>query len=262
MPKFEEAYYLENENWEVASFEQLRDPNERAILRQKDLRNEQNGSLVLGIRNHPITPHFFQKSRLRTNIEGGVNESDEHNSSRDKMLAFLRRNDLNSFGFYESPWESDLTAKGFDFIIKSRNYTWESEVKFGLIYGKYIIFDILGRYNELTFTNKYPFIAIEIVDTHFHSQESFKVLLELSKNLPIIILYYFVSKEPYLNSKKNPLRANTYSKNRIYHYISDGSFWINNDRIEDTDNCNILPETPNEYYNFILDRLNENDFIR
>ena len=31
---------------------------------------------------------------------------------------------------------------------------------------------------------------------------------------------------------------------------------------EDTDNCNILPETPNEYYNFILDRLNENDFIR
>ncbi len=27
MPKFEEAYYLENENWEVASFEQLRDPN-------------------------------------------------------------------------------------------------------------------------------------------------------------------------------------------------------------------------------------------
>ena len=71
-----------------------------------------------------------------------------------------------------------------------------------MIYGKYIIFDILGRYNELTFTNKYPFIAIEIVDTHFHSQESFKVLLELSKNLPIIILYYFVSKEPYLNSKK------------------------------------------------------------
>jgi hypothetical protein len=63
-------------------------------------------------------------------------------------------------------------------------------------------------------------------------------------------LYNFVSKEPYLNSKKNPLRANTYSKNRIYHYISDGSFWINNDRIEDTDNCNILPETPNEYYNF------------
>lgn len=72
----------------------------------------------MGIRNHPITPHFFRKSRLRTNIEGGVNESDEHNSSRDNMLQ-SRRNDLNSFGFYESPWESDLTAKGFaDFIIK------------------------------------------------------------------------------------------------------------------------------------------------
>jgi len=72
VPKFEEAYYLEKENWEVASFRQLSDANERAILREKDLRDQINGNLVLGIRNHPATPHFYiskNMSHMIVNME-------------------------------------------------------------------------------------------------------------------------------------------------------------------------------------------------
>lgn len=262
MPKFEEAYYLENNNWEVVYFKQLKDPNNRAILREKDLRNQVNGNLILGIRNHPQTPHFYQKLSLRTNIECGVRESDEHNQQRDAIQIFLSRHPKNSFGFYESPWEKKDENKGFDFIIKTNNYEWEKEVRFGLIYGKYIIFDILGRSRALTFTDNYPFIAIEVVDTHFHSKETFKVLLTLSKNMPIKIIYYFVNQIPYKNSLKKPQRADSYSNNRIVHYISDGSFWNLSYRIEDTKECNIEPSQLDEYYNYILDNLRENNFIR
>lgn len=262
MPKFEEAYYLENDNWEVVSFKQLEDPNQRAILREKDLRNQVDGNLVLGIRNHPTTPHFYQKLSLRINIESSLSETDKHNEQRDMIKNFLTKYPKNSFGFYESPWEKDNKDKGFDFIIETKDYEWDKEVKFGLIHGKYIIFDILGRSKKLTFTDNYPFLAIEVVDTHFHSRETFKVLLKLSSDIPIKIFYYFISQVPYKNGVKTPQRSNSYSKNRIVYYISDGSFWNTNDRIEDTEECNIPCENQDEYYNYILDHLRENDFIR
>ncbi len=87
-------------------------------------------------------------------------------------------------------------------------------------------------------------------------------MLKLSSDIPIKIFYYFISQVPYKNGVKTPQRSNSYSKNRIVYYISDGSFWNTNDRIEDTEECNIPCENQDEYYNYILDHLRENDFIR
>lgn len=263
MPKFNEAYYKdENNNWEVILYRELTNPNNRAIYREKQLFNEINGNKILGIRNHPSTPHFYQKLFLRMNIESGISETVEHNMNQEMIMNFLNKYKKNSFGFYESPWEKEKSDKGFDNIIKLKEYSWGKEVKFGLIHGKYIVFDILGRSDSFNLLDTTPFVAIEVVDTHFHSKETFKVLLALSRNLPILILYYFVSQAPYLNQVSKPLRSNSFTKNRIYHYISDGSFWITNDRLEDTVECDIGPIMIDEYYNYIIDMLRNKSFIR
>ena len=263
MPKFNEAFYKdENNNWETISYQELTNPNNRATYREKQLVNEIKGNKILGIRNHPQTPHFYQKLSLRSNIEGGIHETKEHTDIQNMITNFLNKYEKNSFGFYESPWEEEKQDKGFDYIIKIKEYKWEKEIRFGLIHGKYIIFDILGRSNTFNLLDTTPFIAIEIVDTHFHSRETFKILLELSRNIPIIIFYYFVSQAPYLNQVSKPLRSNSFTKNRIYHYISDGSFWITNDRIEDTDECDIEPIMIDEYYNYVVDMVNTKNFIK
>lgn len=262
MPKYETAYFLNDDNvWEPTSYQELTDENVRARLREKDLREKRNGEILLGIRNHPETPHFFRKRLIRQNIDKGISESDKHNN----IVGFLE-NYLDSkfskhcFGYYERPWDKE---KGFGEIVRTKSFKWKKEVGFGLAYGKYIVFDILGRSTEnIALLDSSPYVAVEVVDTHFHSKEAFTALLELSKNLPFVIIYYYVNKFPMLNQQKDPLRSNGYSKIRIHSYIADGSFWIKDSRIEEEGDVSISPDESNEYYNLIKERLLTEGFIR
>lgn len=264
MPKYKTAYYLNNENntWEPVSYKELTNENTRAKLRDKDLRDKVNGSISLGIRNHPDTPHFFQKRLIRQNIEKGIIESEQHGKIVNYLHNYCNNKFLkHHFGYYERPW--DKKDKGFDTIRKINDYSWKQEAGFGLAYGKYIIFDLLGRsQSEIALTDQLPYIAIEVVDTHFHSKEAFTALLKLSKNLPFIILYYYINKFPYLNKQIDPKRSNGYTKIRIHSYISDGSFWIRNERIEEENGVEVSPDNPSEYYNLIKERLTRDGFIR
>jgi len=114
----------------------------------------------------------------------------------------------------------------------------------------------------MSLTDKFPFVAIEIVDTHFHSQQAFVVLLEASKNIPIVIAYLFVPVMPHYNCVNSPERSNSYSKVRLQCYIADGSFWIRNERIEDDEAYKITPERPEVYYNLIREKLYAEGYIR
>lgn len=261
MPKYEEAFYLDDLNqWECVGFQELGIMERRAELREKDLRESPNGIYQLGIRNHPQTPHFFQKKPIRNNIEKGVLESEEHEKQKSMVRNFLKKYEKHSFGYYESPWNEE--NKGYESIIRVKDYIWDTEVKFGLVYGKYVRFDILGRpKSELSFTDKFPYIAVEIVDSHFHSQEAFKILLETTKNIPLIVAYIFVPKAPYINGVKKPNRSNSFSTNRTPFYLSDGSFWDGNERMEDSLG-DIAPENPEVYYNAIREMLYEKGFIK
>lgn len=262
MPKYETAYFLNDEKiWEPTSYRELTNENVRASLRDKDLRERINGEILLGIRNHPDTPHFFRKRLIRQNIERGIRESEKHKVVIEFLKKYLTEKfNKHDFGYYERPWSQD---KGFGSIIKAKEFKWDKEVGFGLAYGKFVIFDILGRSNrEISLLDSSPYIAIEVIDTHFHSKDAFIALLELSKNLPFIILYYYVNKFPILNQHKDPSRSNGYSKIRIHSYIADGSFWIRDSRIEEEDGVTVSPDKPSEYYNLIKERLLSDGFIR
>lgn len=103
------------------------------------------------------------------------------------VRAFLSKYEKHDMGYYERPWNKD---KGFESLLKLKyEYQWGTEVQFGLVYGKFVRFDIFGRSkDEIQLTDRCPLVAIEIVDTHFHSREAFKVLLETSRNIPLSLL--------------------------------------------------------------------------
>lgn len=260
MPKYETAWYLnDNDQWEEVGYNELVREERRAELREKDLREDAAGEIQLGIRNHPKTPHFFDKHRIRADIDPGAKESDAHDQQKRMIRSFLIKYSKHNFGYYERPW--DKSNKGFDTLLKVKDYTWDDEVQFGLVYGKYVRFDILGRSTkEIQLTDKYPYVAIEIVDTHFHSQQTFKALLETTRNIPIIITYYFVPTAPRYNCVHKPERTNSYSKIRLQHYIADGSFWFRNERAEDLHA--VSPNTPEIYYNLIRDKLYSDGYIK
>lgn len=261
MPKFEEAFYInEHGKTKLVSYKELVSEERRAELRKKDLKESPNGFYQLGVRNHETTPHFFQKRPIRKNIDTGSKESEKHEEHKQMLYNFLNKYAKHEFGYYATPW--DKNNKLYEAFSKAKDYQWEKEVSFGLIYGRYIRFDILGRSSkELSLTDKYPYIAIEVVDTHFHSQQAFKALLELTKNMPVIVIYYFINKAPYLNTVNTPGKTTEFSKNRFQYYLSDGSLWVRNYRIEETLE-NINPGDQEVYYNIIEKRLYDEGCIR
>ncbi|CAD7713005.1 hypothetical protein LMG31884_03860 [Xanthomonas hydrangeae] len=260
MPKYETAWYLNDQkHWEEVSFRELARDERRAGLRERDLRDERDGIFELGIRNHPKTPHFFELRRIRTDLEPAVKESEAHEEQKRMVRAFLSKYEKHDMGYYERPWNKD---KGFESLLKLKyEYQWGTEVQFGLVYGKFVRFDIFGRSkDEIQLTDRCPLVAIEIVDTHFHSREAFKVLLETSRNIPLVVAYYFIPVAPRLNCVKKPERSNGYSRIRLQCYIADGSFWFRNERVEEM--AGVAPESPDVYYNFIREKLCADGYIR
>jgi len=140
MPKYEEAFYLNDQNiWEVVSYSELEQEERRAELRERDLREKPDGAFQLGIRNHQQTPHFFEKKPIRTDLQTGISESEAHDEQQSMVCNFLNKYEKHDFGYYERPWnEKD---KGYESLTKTRTYEWDKEVKFGLVYGKYVVFD-------------------------------------------------------------------------------------------------------------------------
>ena len=56
--------------------------------------------------------------------------------------------------------------------------------------------------------------------------------MKLTKNIPLIVWYIFVEIVPFKNSFVRLLKGNSFTNNRIAFYLSEGSFGIDDDRIE------------------------------
>ncbi|WP_408951601.1 hypothetical protein [Lysobacter sp. Hz 25] len=261
MPLHQTAFFQDdNKQWVEAHYKELARPDRRAYLKARQLRERPNGDIRLGIRNHPETPHFFARRPLRRQFDARALESEEHNKGRDILRGFLNKNSTRTWiGYYETPWLED---KGFEKLLDLKEFKWEKEVAFGLVRGRFIRFDLLGRSDaEIELTDKNPFVAIEVVDTHFHSIESFRALLQASSDFPLVVAYYFIQKGAQLNCMYGPGKLGRFARLRIQAYIADGSFWLRDDRIEDQ-LPGVSPAQPDAYYHAVKERLYGDGWIR
>lgn len=259
MAKYDCAYCYENGEFKKIYAHELVEDEKRAIYKEKIL-VDKSKKINLGIRNHSVTPHFYRKSALRGDINTGLpKDTSRHNDTRDEFIYFLN-NDANStsstkmrIGIYEYSFIEK--ANIFSALNVLDNYEWKPEVKFSISEDNFIRFDILGRSRtEFGWTEKNPFVAIEIVDSHFHSKEAFTELLRLTKNFPIIIGYMFCEVLPRLNTKKNGGRSNSPKHIRFKHYLMDGKFWDQDKPIDDE--LELIDESQKkEYFNYVYDKI-------
>lgn len=259
MAKYEKAFYLENGSRVEVLASELANGEKRAILKEKIL-FENSGKILLGIRNHPITPHLYRKSSLRGDInKGEPKDTSRHNEIRDEFIYFLN-NDANStsstnmrIGIYEFNYIEKKNL--FSTLNVLESYEWKPEVKFSISEGNFIRFDILGRSKkEFGWTEKNPLVAIEIVDSHFSSKKAFTELLNLTKEFPIIVGYIFCEVLPLLNTKKKGERNNSPKHIRFKYYLMDGKFWDQDKPIDDELEL-IEQSQKKEYYNYVYDKI-------
>jgi len=110
----------------------------------------------------------------------------------------------------------------------------------------------------LRLTDKEPLIIIEVIDTHFPDCNVFNLLRDYSKQIPIIIILYFVKYIPKMNYFK--VKGLPNPRLIVKYYIDNGSFWIGTERIEEKDYSYIKTyktpvnfDDPEQYYKAVLE---------
>lgn len=192
---------------------------------------DKTGEFLLFIRSRGTSSHFYSRGNYRHNIRGRKNYTEEHREKIQILLNFLNARDrIRVFCYY---FEYD--KKFLDTIISFKNYFFAKEVKQSVGKSSYFISDIYGISKTLNNSNREPNIAIEVIDTHFPDIKTFNYFRKVTKETPLIILFYYINHELKFNHMKNNNGENNNGKLRISHYIQDGSFWVRDERIEEKD---------------------------
>lgn len=197
MPLHESACYEQKDgSWKTVWYYELISPELRSFLRTQYLYDSPEKSIELGIRNREDSPHFYQKRGIRRSLNGRRDSSTYHDEQIDILQEELKSYSKILVGFYEF---SKNQEKSFERISLLKDYNWAKEVTFAVTEKGYVRFDIFGQSKTLSLTDKQPYFALEVVETHFISLEAFSALLDLSKKQPIIVGYFFIKKKNYFN---------------------------------------------------------------
>jgi len=228
------AYYIKNQN--IIRVD-AKDLTEELIaeLKSYELYNtleEGEENFRLFPRNSKTrTPHFYSRGERIINFST-EKDSSYHETIKHGIKKFLTnaQNKTIKFGHYEYDGKNNLSE-----IVRIKDYKWECEVKRSLNERGFIKADIAGQYNKtMELSDKKPWIYIEIVDTHFLSCKSFQSYIETSRKIPSLILIYLINPQ-YSYTERVKERYI-----RVNHYIQEGSFWINERRIEEKEEYKYL----------------------
>ncbi|HEI8440601.1 TPA: hypothetical protein SLF30_001284 [Acinetobacter baumannii] len=252
MPLHECTYYQdENNEWKIVYYHELTNVSVRNFLRTKYLYDSEEKKLELGIRNREDFPHFYQKRGIRRSLNGKRDNSTYHNQQVYDLFANLVKYNNVLVGFYEFS-KINVDDKSFEPITILKKYNWSKEVTFAVSRNGYVRFDLLGQAMNLSLTDKQPYFALEVVETHFSSFAAFSALIELSKQLPLVIGYFFIKKGNYFNQLSENKKRKSTANLRLTCYISDGDFWIRDERFYEE---RVRPEDIEVYYNEVKERV-------
>ncbi len=192
---------------------------------------DSTGEIILYIRSRGISSHYYSRGSSRKNIRDVKYFNNKHKEKIDILFKFLNARDrVRICSYYFENGKPIL-----DTIFSFKDYYFSKEVKQSINKKNYFVADIFGISKSLNYTHKEPNIVIETVDTHFPDFKTFNYFRNLTREMPLIILFYYLEFEPKINCMYNNQGESNNGKLRISHYIQDGSFWVGDERIEEKD---------------------------
>lgn len=213
------VYQTLDGTWHTVYPVNLHDVEFRAFLREQELWNIEREKRLF-IRYRVDAPHFYALSdRVRPIIERRE-ASLRHNERVEQLLTALQQPNLK-FGYYH------YTQDGREFItiFKSEQYTWSREV----VRSRLDIgwrHDLFGAHAGHRLSEHCPWVAIEVIDTHFPEDRAFDAWLRLSAEFPCLVLFDFVQEENYYFQV---IEAN--QRVRFIYYIYEGALWKSREQL-------------------------------
>ena len=243
--KYNFGLVVENNTLIKVTRKQLEDEGIRTRYKGKTIIDETK-SFRLYIRSRGKSSHFYSRGKSRKNISSKKYRNEKHLEKINILFNFLNARDRVRICTYY--WEYGKPKPELETIFSFKNYYFAKEVKQSLSSQHYFIADIFGVSKSLNKTEKEPLLAIEVIDTHFPDIKTFNYYRQITKQQPLIVVFYYLEYELILNHMFKNSGDNNNGKLRISHYIQDGSFWVGDERIEDKSYSNI--KTYKEKINF------------
>ncbi|OLO08757.1 hypothetical protein BTW08_05420 [Salinicola sp. MH3R3-1] len=242
MPKYEYAQRRRDDGTIERIYPRdLHDAGTRATARASELWDEHFEVRVFP-RYRTDAPHFYSLGKRRY-IDERVESDPSHDKRVEELLARLKGNEYK-IGFYEKDGEE----KQFVTVAKPSNYLWDSEVTRSLTRSVRCRHDIFGEAEGRNLTAGFPWVAIEVVNTHYPDEKTLEAFLALSEQLPFVVLFDLVAVPNYffkIDEKRQEIRT-------IY-YVYDGSVWKNGNRWKRC-SAQFLREKLEEHKNYVISR--------
>jgi hypothetical protein len=166
--------------------------------------------------------HFYSPQSNTRSVCSRAEKSTGHNRCCATVIGELERREW-TVGYYAwdkmSP-DDPNGEKVIDPLFRTGGYSWGKEVTRTLTSGIRWVHDVFGAKLDLRTSERFPWFAVEVIDTHFPDQQALDGWIEASKSFPYVVAFEFVASPKYFfafNEKLGCLR--------ISYYIYDGRLW-------------------------------------
>jgi hypothetical protein len=172
--------------------EELSDPTKHALAAEQQL-TDKSGQLDL----HPRVPNdavpHFVKTGLRGTRSIFEGEKDPtHDARVNTLLGKLERSRRWRLGLGEPVNQpNDKLVWELRDGIALPAYDWGSEVYRITAKDAIVRHDLFGQSLRLDMSTNQPWVAIEVIHTHFPEQKAFEAMLEMSERVPFYVLFDF-----------------------------------------------------------------------
>lgn len=145
----------------------------------------------------------------------------EKNPIHDQRIDFL----LSELDVPEQNWK--LTESYYadrelvtNELFKVSDYSWGKEIHRFVSVGAVARHDLFGQSQQIEMSIFRPWIAIEVINTHYPDEETFEALVELTRMFPFIVLFDCTDRKNYFLKVDSDSRTIT---TRLY--LRGGSIW-------------------------------------
>lgn len=180
--------------------------NDKVLARAKTLNllDASEQVCVIPRISHKGTPHFVAKAEgIRRVFDS------EKDPTHDRRIGQLVR-DLQSLDVWTlSQLRRDEPSGNmlYEHNEKLPKYQWQPEVHRILTETAIVRHDIFGQSDELAMSIGRPWVAIEVINTHFPDEDAFKALIDTSRRMPLLVLFDFTEfQDAFVKVEKNNAR--------------------------------------------------------
>lgn len=197
----------------------LHDIGKRATARTKELWCS-DFEVRLYPRYRPDAPHFFSRSSNRYIDKRKEKNDSPHDERIENLLEQLNDSNLKVGTLVFDEGESQ-----FETLTSCDGYSWGGEVTRVLSQDVKCRHDIFGQPGGHNLVVGSPWVAIEVIDSHYPDEKTLEGMISLSARLPFLVLFDIVAEADYF------FQIDEKSKSiRVIYYISDGAVWKNGSR--------------------------------